>query len=114
MPYKCKLKADVLLRWARDCPDISPVERLWLQQMCRGQRTGYRGRGEFLRDYHPLRQLTTRAHMDENQKRFEKVQIRIREGKVAGPFERPPFPDKACVHQAIVQKEFGIPKSKHM
>ncbi len=37
---------------------------------------------------------------------------RVREGKAAGPFRRPPFPNAQCPQQAVVVKDFSIPKDK--
>ncbi len=75
-----------------------------------GQPTGYRGAGEFLRDYQAASLQQGAKAAKENKKRWDKTMTRAREGKAAGPFRRPPFPNAQCPEQAVVVKDFSIPK----
>jgi hypothetical protein len=77
-----------------------------------GQRTGYRGFAEFLRHYQPVLDLKKPDAAMSNEKRWNKVYERIKQGKAAGPFDRPPFPNADCPHQAIVVRQFTVPKNK--
>eukprot|EP00808_Paulinella_micropora_P029308 g68021.t1 len=104
--YKTTLRLPALVALANGCPKLSEAEKEWFRNTCAAQSTGYRGVGEFLRDY--SRQGTAEAEA----KRWRAVKERVAEGKAIGPFDRPPFPNAACPHQAIVAYEFAIPKSK--
>lgn len=65
----------------------------------------YRGDGEFLRDY----------SMDEDKemekKKLAKTHKLVDEGRVIGPWTRPPFPNSWCDKQALVCRTFCIPKN---
>eukprot|EP00808_Paulinella_micropora_P021177 g70801.t1 len=85
---------------------LSAEDKEWFLACCEAQHTKYRGVGEFLRDYS--------VHGDDEveAKRYAAVLKRVTEGKAAGSFDRPPFPNPSCPHQAIVAREFTIPKDK--
>eukprot|EP00808_Paulinella_micropora_P020467 g39131.t1 len=104
--YKTALRLRTIANLANKCTDLSQSERDWLIATCSAQRTEYRGVGEFLRDY------SRKGSDDVEAKRWKAVCERVSEGKALGPFDRPPFPNASCPHQAIVAYEFTIPKSK--
>ena len=50
-PYQCKFDVGAILAEAARCSDLPASEVEWLQVFLTGAQTGYRGSGEFLRDY---------------------------------------------------------------
>eukprot|EP00808_Paulinella_micropora_P021337 g9375.t1 len=49
--YKTALRLPVLAALADNCKHLSSAEKEWFRAACAAQSTGYRGVGEFLRDY---------------------------------------------------------------
>eukprot|EP00808_Paulinella_micropora_P015470 g55661.t1 len=49
--YKTALRLPVLAALAHNCKHLSSAEKEWFRAVCAAQSTGYRGVGEFLRDY---------------------------------------------------------------
>eukprot|EP00808_Paulinella_micropora_P029966 g79991.t1 len=49
--YKTALRLPVLAALADNCKHLSSAEKEWFRAACAAQFTGYRGVGEFLRDY---------------------------------------------------------------
>jgi hypothetical protein len=91
---------------------LNEDDQAFLRELFSGERTDYRGRAEFLRNYQPRADLSKAEAAASNLKRWNKVQERVEEGKAAGPYPRPPFPNKNCPHQAIVVRQFTVPKNQ--
>jgi hypothetical protein len=71
-----------------------------------GWSTGYRGFADWLQDF-------SREEDDEKEElKLEQIQEDRKEGRIAGPFDRPPFPNYWCPHQAKVCKVFSIWKNR--
>ena len=62
--------------------------------------------GDFIRNY------ASKMTPEEEEKALETAREAVRKGWAAGPFDTPPFPNPECERQAIVTKQFTIPKHK--
>ncbi len=103
-PVKRRLNVAWFLQWGRGLPDkmLSTVT----QGIIFGFPTHYRGGGKFLRDY------SSTLPPDDEKRAVDKAAESVANGWAAGPFDRIPFPNGKCPHQAIVTKLFTIPKHK--
>src|SRR4051794_12250626 len=81
------------------------ISDVW-QGLRLGWSTGYRGFADWWQDF-------SREEDDEKEElKLEQIQEDRKEGRIAGPFDRPPFPNYWCPHQAKVCKVFSIWKNR--
>ena len=95
-----------LLKWGRGPEVPPPLLARTLLDVVQGVSTDYRGGGGLIRRH------DSKMTPEEEEKALETAREGVRKGWAAGPFDTPPFPNRACNKQAIVTKEFTIPKHK--
>ena len=92
------------LQWGKSLPKLLFSDLLFGIQ--KGFPTRYLGGGQIFRDY------SSELKGEDEKKAIEKAQEAVGKGWAAGPFKLPPFPNDFCGDQAIVTKNFTIPKHK--
>lgn len=112
---KCRLKWSGIEKLAAKAlmqGTISAQNLEWMKSMVlSGQETGYRGEGFMERDYSAKKRKDEQGKKEEGV-RWSKMMERVQQGRAAGPFARPPYPNTDCRHHAIVGKQCSIPKNK--
>jgi len=103
------LKVGKIIEYATRLPLKSPSPEIILsvvEDLRRNWSVRYGGGCEWSQD-HSQDSLEHQAQLE------EQIKQDIEWGRVAGPFSRPPFPNKFCPQQPRVNMVFSVPKNKY-
>jgi alkylated DNA repair dioxygenase AlkB len=102
------LKVDNIVKLARTLK--LPLPQKLLNSVIDGLQnnwsTGYRGRAQWAQDH-------SQQSLEHQDQILAQLQKDIALGRISGPYDRPPFPNKTCPQQPRVSRVFSVPKNKY-